>query len=186
MSGEACSHSFCIAIFLQMEIRHLLQSQANTLLDAVRSDCWQINEFNWDNQLHYFKQWLMFLRREVESPNLWSAITQESEIINATTADESNTLFSASEKSYVLFAINEIKQYLLTAHRIDPELVESRLNYLVGASNRVGRKDWINLLLSVLIGIVVAAAIPPETTREIFRFVGNVLSQILHQPLLLT
>ncbi len=49
MSGEACSHSFCIAIFLQMEIRHLLQSQANTLLDAMRSDCWQINEFNWED-----------------------------------------------------------------------------------------------------------------------------------------
>jgi hypothetical protein len=67
----------------------------------------------------------------------------------------------------------------LTAHKLDPELVESRLNYL-------GRKDWINLLISVLIGIVITSALPPEATRELFRFVGTVLRQIISTPLLLS
>ena len=145
----------------------------------------RVESGSWNAQFNHFKEWLGYLRREVDSPDLWSAISQESELIEATTSDESNTPFTAEEKAYILSGIKEIKQYLLTAHRLDPELVETRLNYLAEASNRVGRKDWINLLLSVLVGIVMQAALPPESTRELFRFVGTVLRQILRHPLLL-
>lgn len=140
---------------------------------------------SWANQISRTKLWLTYLKREVETFDPWAAIKQETEIINATSADNSNALFTKNEKDYILSGINEIKQYLLVAHNLDPELVESRLNYLAEASNRVGRKDWINLLLSVLVGIVIAAYLPPETTREIFRFVGTILQNILRQPLLL-
>lgn len=222
-----------------MQIRYLLKSQANQLIEELRRAGWNPSEFRWEDtasinftdqpisqlthsqsgyyfafdnihggffskwspanekqnemsgaeswndQLSEFKKWLGYLRREVESPDLWSAISQESEIAEAASSDESNTPFSTEEKAYILSGINEIKQYLLTAHKVDPELVEARLNYLAEASNRVGRKDWINLLLSVLVGIVIQAAMPPESIRELFRFVGTVLSQILKHQLLL-
>lgn len=223
-----------------MQIKYLLKSQANQLLEELKNMGWNPSEFKWEdtispnfgannkvsqlvhsqsgyyfvfdniggsfysawspasetengrvqvgswiNQLVYFKTWLNYLRREVESPDLWSSISQEAKIIEAASSDNSNTPFTPEEKVYVLAGINEIKQYLLTAHRLDPELVESRLNYLSEASNRIGRKDWINLLLSVLIGIVIQAALPQEAIRELFRFVGTVLNQILSHQLLL-
>lgn len=143
------------------------------------------NSSSWNGQVKHLKEWLRYLKREVESPDLWSAIFQESELIEATSSDGLNTPFNPQEKKYILSGINEIKQYLLNAHKLDPELFEARLNYLAEASNRVGRKDWINLLLSVLVGIIMQAALPPETTREVFRFVGAVLRQILRQQLLL-
>ena len=90
---------------------------------------------------------------------------------SAASTDTSNAPFTDEEKAYIVEGINEIKQYLLTAHKLDPELVESRLNYLIESWERVGRKDWINLLISVLVGIVISAALPPEATRELFRFV---------------
>lgn len=125
------------------------------------------------------------MRREAESPDLWGSISKEAQILeSAASSDTSNASFTAEEKTYVVQGINEIKQYLSTAHKLDPELVESRLNYLVESSERVGRKDWINLLISVLIGIVINAALPPEATRELFRFVGTVLRQIIDTPLL--
>jgi len=145
----------------------------------------KIQSAAWDQQLKHFKEWLSYLRREVESPDLWSAISHETEIIEAAASDESNAPFSREEKEYVLAGLSEIKQYLLTAHKLDPELVEARLNYLIEAAERVGKKDWINLLLSVLVGIVIQAAMPPEAIRELFRFVGAVLSQILKHQLLL-
>lgn len=224
-----------------MQIRNLLKSQANQLLEELKNNGWNPSEFKWEDvisptfskphivsqlihsssgyyftfddiggrffsewspamelqkqrmesggwnaQFNHFKVWLGYLRREVESPNLWLAISQETEILEAASSDESNTQFTAEEKAYILSGINETKQYLLTAHKLDPELFEARLSYLAEASNRVGRKDWINLLLSVLVGIVMQAALPPESTREMFRFVGTVLRQILRHPLLLT
>ncbi|PYS35190.1 MAG: hypothetical protein DMF75_04395 [Acidobacteria bacterium] len=141
---------------------------------------------NWPTQLVHFNNWLLYLRRETESPDLWRAISKEAQVLeSAASADTSNAPFTAEEKAYIVQGINEIKQYLLTAHKLDPELVESRLKYLIESSERVGRKDWINLLISVLVGIVISAALPPEATRELFRFVGTVLRQIINQPLLL-
>lgn len=141
----------------------------------------------WGSQLTLVRKWLAYLKRETESPDLWGAISGEAKILeSAASADTSNVPFSAEEKAYMLNGLNEIKQYLLTAHRLDPELVESRLNYLIESSERLGRKDWLNLLVSVLVSIVINAALPPEATRELFRFVGTALRQIIHTPLLLT
>lgn len=141
----------------------------------------------WLTQLQVFKSWLNYLRRETESPDLWSAISKEAQVLeSAANADTSNAVFTSEEKTYIVQGINEIKQFLLTGHKVDPELVEARLNYLIESSERVGRKDWINLLISVLVGIVISAALPPETTRELFRFAGTVLRRIIDMPLLLT
>ena len=141
----------------------------------------------WPEQFEFVKRWLASLKRETESPDLWGAISKEARILeSAASSDSSNAPFTLEEKAYILQGIDEIKQYLLTAHKLDPELVESRLNYLIESSERVGRKDWLNLLISVLVGIVISAALPPEATRELFRFVGTVLRQIINTPLLLT
>jgi hypothetical protein len=141
---------------------------------------------DWESQRDCCRSWLSYVRRETESPDLWGAISKEAQLLeSAASAGTSNAPFTTEEKAYIVQGINEIKQYLLTAHKLDPELVESRLNYLVESSERVGRKDWINLLISVLVGIVINAALPPEATRELFRFVGTVLRQIVNMPLLL-
>ena len=81
------------------------------------------------------------LKRETDSLDLWGAISKEAQILeSAASSDTSNAPFSTEEKAYIVDGINEIKQYLLTALKLDPELVESRLNYLVESSERVGRK----------------------------------------------
>lgn len=141
---------------------------------------------DWQVQKQFFASWLSNLRREVESPDLWAEVSKEARILDSAASSEtSNTPFNTEEKAYILNGLNEIKQYLLTAHKLDPELVESRLKYLVESSDRLGRKDWLNLLLSVLVSIVINAALPGDATRELFRFVGTVLRQIINTPLLL-
>jgi len=141
---------------------------------------------DWGSELVYFSNWLHYLRRETESADLWSEISKEAKVLeSAASSDTPNAPFTADEKEYILNGLDEIKQFLLTAHRLDPELVESRLKYLADSVDRVGRKDWLNLLISVLVTIVISAALPPETARELFRFAGTVLRQIINQPLLL-
>jgi hypothetical protein len=143
------------------------------------------NASSWDGQLSTFHAWLGYLKRETEAPDLWNAISQEPNLINSATSDTDNALFSAEEKHYILSGLNEIKQYLLTAHRLDPELVEGRINYLIESSERLGRKDWKNLLLATLVSIIINAALPSDTVREIFVFVGTVLRRILVSQFLL-
>lgn len=143
----------------------------------------KFGDFN--RQLTGFVDWLNWLRRETEAPDLWGAISQEANLISAT-SDTDNTPFSADERVYIRSGLNEINQYLLTAHRLDPELVEGHLKYLVESSDRLGRKDWKNLLLATLVSIVMSGVLPAESVREVFMFVGTVLRQILTTSLLLT
>jgi hypothetical protein len=147
-----------------------------------------IEEYNcgsWIYLWEYFETWLKSLKREIESPDLWSAIAQESELINATNSESDNFPFNKEEKKYILSGINEIRQYLLEVHKMDAELIEPRLKYLEEASERLGRKDWKNVLLSVIIGIILNATVTPESSRDILRFAGTVLHQILQNLILL-
>jgi len=140
---------------------------------------------SWEEQWAYVKFWLEYLKREIESPDLWGAIAQESELINAANSENDNTPFNEGEKKNIVSGINEIRQYLIEVHKISAELIEPRLKYLEESSGRLGRKDWINVLFSVIIGIILNATVTPESSREILRFVGTVLHQILqHLPLL--
>jgi len=139
----------------------------------------------WEGQLAYVKSWLVYLKREIESPDLWGAIAQESEFINATNSEDDNSPFNKEEKKYITSGINEIRQYLLEVHKMDAEIIEPRLKYLEEASERLGRKDWKNVLLSVIIGIILNATVTPESSRDILRFAGTVLHQILQQLALL-
>lgn len=134
---------------------------------------------SWSQQRETFLRWLQYLKRELESPDLWAAVSEEARLLEAASSEEDNSPFSADEKAYIISGIKEIKQYLLTAHKLDPELVEARLNYLAEASDRLGRKDWKNLLLSTIVSIIVTASLPSDTIREIFRFIGTVLRAIL-------
>jgi hypothetical protein len=136
-------------------------------------------------QLGGLIRWLSWLKRETETPDLWGAISQQDNLIESATSDMDNTPFTANEKTYILSGLNEIKQHLVTAHKLDPELVEGHIKYLVESSDRLGRKDWKNLLLATIVSIVMSGALPSESVREVFMFIGTVLRQILKMQLLL-
>ncbi len=140
---------------------------------------------SWNRQLFWFREWLTYLEREKESPDLWAEISNGVNVLESAASEPSNAPFNTEEKIYILAGLNEIKQHLLTAHRLDPTLVEAQLNYLVESSERLGRKDFLNVLISVLVGIVTSAALPPEATRQLFHFVGTVLRNIFHLSRLL-
>lgn len=140
---------------------------------------------SWANQKETVKQWVSYLKREVETPDVWGQVLQEANAFGDD-SEATNTLFTADEKRSIVAAINEIRQYLLTAHKLDPELVESRLEYLLEASNRLGRKDWKAVLMSVVMSMGMDAAISSDSMREIVRFVITALGQIMtHPPLML-
>jgi hypothetical protein len=68
---------------------------------------------SWDEQLVLVHHWLIYLKREFESPDLWGAISEGAEVLeSAASADTSNAPFSDEEKAYIVQGIDEIKQYL--------------------------------------------------------------------------
>jgi hypothetical protein len=102
------------------------------------------NDFSWTSQLDWFVHWLTYLRRETESPDLWGAISSGAQVLeSAASADTSNAPFTAEEKEYIVQGINEIKEYLLTAHKLGPGIrrIASEISSRVIRASRKERLD---------------------------------------------
>lgn len=140
----------------------------------------------WTEVSSAFTRWLTYLKREIEAVDVWSILSQEQQLKAGISKDEvDNRHFTAEEKTRVISGLEEIRQYLLTAHRIDPELVEGHFKYLKEAADRTGRIDWKNILISTIFSIMMEAAVNSQAFHDIWLFVGAVLKKALTAPPLL-
>jgi len=137
---------------------------------------------DWATQFSYFEEWISYLKREIESPDLWGALQNEKNIINATVNTENNELFNEDEKIKIKTSLNEIKEFIYTSNVLqvkDREFVEGRFQYLIDSSERLGKKDWLNITLGVIINVILFLSLPSESAGELFRFVSVSLKWLL-------
>ena len=94
-----------------------------------------------------------------------------------------NTPFSAAEQVQVKRAIEEFRVYITSTYTLDHEPLATfnrKLDYLIDASTRFGRKDWIILC----IGLVMTLASPQLTpsgpsVQELFGIAWHLVRQLL-------
>ena len=136
----------------------------------------------WENQYAYATRWLDCLRGELDAPDLWAAISQETKLAEvASSSSITNEPFTSKEQSYIITQLHEIKEYLITTQgslKGHEEFVTKRFDYLEGAVKRLGRQDWITLLGGVLLNIVIQIGLNPNAARELFRLAANSLSRL--------
>ena len=65
----------------------------------------------------------------------------------------------------------------ITPEKID--YITRKLDEIVEAANRVGRKDWVNLAIGTLTNDVIGAAVGPNATKFLFQTVSQALEWIL-------
>jgi hypothetical protein len=134
---------------------------------------------DWDAQLSLVDRWLAYLKREIESPDPWESITAETQIIEDANSDTTNLPFTEEEKRSIISGMDELRQYLISNQKFATDLVEPKLTYLLESSNRVGRKDWLNLLFATMVALLMAAYAPPETIREVLSYAGQVFHVVI-------
>ncbi len=59
----------------------------------------------------------------------------------------------------------------LNAERL--RAIESRIDYLIEASERMGRKDWHMTLMGIIATLIIAAVVTPERAQELFRMIAD-------------
>lgn len=145
---------------------------------------------NWALMKREVQEWVRYLERELKEPDFWETIADE-QILMAELAEVNgeDPPFNSAEQARVKAGLDEIRIFVASTQQFSEgqlEMIEKRLNYLVGASSRMGRKDWLLLATGVLTNIVITAAFTPSTAHELFRFAGTIFRWILeHRPQLL-
>jgi hypothetical protein len=93
--------------------------------------------------------------------------------------DSENSPFTSIELTKIKASITEIERSIRARSDVSPEKVDfiaRKLDYMQQASERMGRKDWINLALGTLSSAVAAAALPPDAARALFMAADAALS----------
>lgn len=93
--------------------------------------------------------------------------------------DQSNANFSADERKHIELSVRAIFVEISNRSDVTPEqlaFLERKLDDMQAASERMGRKDWINLALGTLSSVVVTAALDPEAAKALFQAADSALS----------
>ena len=78
--------------------------------------------------------------------------------------------------------LEEIKRYLLAMQDMEEgyqRIIEARFAYLEDAANRLGRKDWLAILISSLLGLALQIGLQGDSTRDFLRFASRIVREFL-------
>jgi hypothetical protein len=146
--------------------------------------------YNWQAVRASAEKWVTYLKRELQEPDFWETVAAEKNFIagiGSITVEDPP--FSPSEQERIRTSLEEIRIFLASTQELTEDqlkIVRERLDYLVDASSRMGRKDWVLFATGVFTSIIVTAAFTPTAAHEFLRFAGGALTWILeHRPLLI-
>lgn len=102
--------------------------------------------------------------------------------------DPNNSPFTAAELAEVTKSIKRIQADLtqlpnVTTEQID--IISRKLDDIQAASQRLGRKDWMNYVAGTITSICVSAAFAPETTKSLFKLINTAFRWFFDNALVL-
>jgi hypothetical protein len=78
--------------------------------------------------------------------------------------------------------LDEIKSYLIKSRQLSDaqlQVLQARFDYMEESATRLGQKDWLNVVIGILVNIATTLALGGDSTRDLFQFAGQIIRQIL-------
>jgi hypothetical protein len=139
----------------------------------------------WETLKQSFLTWLRSVKREQETPDLWSQLANEPALIAVVSSlPPGNEPLTATEQSRISDAVGEIRAYLKERETVDEQrwsAVDEKLDSIIDASQRLGRKDWVLLTIGSLVSIFVSGAFAPEQAAAYFQVAMNIFRLALEE-----
>jgi hypothetical protein len=137
----------------------------------------------WNTKIQLFERWLECLLREIEQPDMWAELSKyqipPGEQISI---DIENTPFTYPEVVRIADGINQVRNYLeaqFKANENERRLINEKLDYLLEAAKRQGRKDWMHTCIGALVGLTIQLALSPEQTKTIWKIIKATVSGVI-------
>lgn len=117
-----------------------------------------------------------------QEPDLWEEFKHGNNSLNLNEIDFDNrSSFSIEEKKQIELSLNELKLLIhtnLDTSKAEQDIINSRLDYLIEASERLNKFDWKSLALSSLISISIALSLDTQKGHLLFELFRKVFSVI--------
>jgi hypothetical protein len=132
--------------------------------------------------LRHIAQWAEEVLYVTETPDLWADLRQLPEVLAAAqAAGASNSPFTATELAEISNKLDEIKSLVREKFELTGEqlsVIDTRLDEVKEASERLGRKDWLMLFYGGLISTFLTNAVPPSVIQTVLSVVVNGIAHL--------
>jgi hypothetical protein len=136
------------------------------------SSNWPYEVYSWESVMPRVSNWLEQVKRDLETPDLWAELQREAELLGgASNEANENTPFTPEEQKEIAARLQELAEYARRTYSLsgpEMQILNAKIDYLVGAAGRLGRIDWRNVFAGVILGFILTAAFSPESARHIF------------------
>lgn len=125
--------------------------------------------------------WANALQREFTAPNMWAQLARQNELFSAEGREEDNTPFTTEELQRVEATLAEVRELVTASYELSLEQtaqLDRRIGYLRSAARRVGRVDWLNLVLAAVIQLVLQAIVTSDGVQEVTSFIQRSLGDL--------
>jgi hypothetical protein len=145
---------------------------------------------SWKDQYKWCREWLDFVKEELEAPDIWTEFIKSRTLPAATPFDPgANTPFTEEEQDYLTTRLDEFKEAIIASvsglqlpaadleSRIDQ--IESELSYIKQGLTRLGRIDWKNILIASLLGLIINVGCASDLRPHLFKFIWLIVDYAL-------
>ncbi len=137
---------------------------------------------SWGTMLGLVNEWASNLKREVDAPDLWANLVQETGLAEAAAAQTEESSFAPEQHEQIRRGLGEIRRFLIEGRNLSreqDELVTQRLDYLGSCVERMSRRDWMHTAIGVLFTIAVGLGLAGNEARDLFSAAANALREAL-------
>jgi hypothetical protein len=132
----------------------------------------------WDNIRLLVPDWAKRVNRQ----GVWAEAEQVKDAFTATQGkDAGNAQFTEDEQRQIAVQFQEVKRYLKEEFDLSGEQiseVEEKLDEIVEAGKRMGRKDWLVYLLGTITALVISATVAAPVGEHIFTMIIHGLGHL--------
>jgi hypothetical protein len=133
---------------------------------------WPYSPCSWQTLIPRVSTWLEEVKRDLETPDLWAELQREGELLRVGSNEVTeNTPFTPEEQREIARRLKKLAKHVRKTQpfsQMQMQALDEKLNYLVDASGRLGRKDWLNAFIGVTLAFMLGTALPQESARTIF------------------
>jgi hypothetical protein len=133
---------------------------------------WPTNPTSWQTLMPHISRWLEDVKQDLDTPDLWAELKREAQLLGAdASVVTENKAFTVDEQREIAERLKKLGEYVNATHSLSKaqmQALEKKLDYLVDASARLGRKDWLIAFIGAIFGFVFTAALAPDSARSIF------------------
>lgn len=138
---------------------------------------------SWNRQIFCMKAWIMYLEKEMATPDLWAEVEEYKSILSLAPGEQlANKPIPQNEVEKIEAKLQLLAEKIEQQFELDEEqkqFVRSKLNYLADAAKRQPLRDWQNIAASVFLSIALNLVLEPEKAQQLKQLIKSIIEPFL-------